>query len=100
MLLGSGHASPAVECFKRAVAYIPGRAEYWLDLGVALDAAGNRADAVDAFRKGIKDDPLDYRPYKALADLYSRLHEAKESESVVKDFLSVMPQSMVMRLAQ
>lgn len=99
ILLGSGHARQAVECFERSVADSP-QAEYWLDLGVAEDSAGSGAGAIEAFRRSIEDDPYDYRPYKALANLYKRRNELERSASVVNEFLRLMPQSMVMRLAR
>ncbi len=98
MLLGSGHATQAVECFERSVHYSPDKAEYWLDLGVAEDGAGNGAAAEQAFRRSIQDDSYDYRPYKALASLYKRTNRSEQAQSVVEDFLRLVPQSILMRL--
>ena len=98
MLLGTRHAAAAVECFERCVRENPERAEYWLDLAVAQDAAGKTAQAVQAFRQSIKDDPYDYRPYRALAKLYERLHETGQSEAVVREFEHLVPQTIGMRL--
>lgn len=100
MLLGSGHASQAVECFEHSVADNPDSAEYWLDLGVAQDGAGNHAAAIEAFRKSIRDGPYDYRPYKALANLYRRMNEAEQSRLVINEFLRRVPHSILMRLPQ
>jgi len=100
MLLGTGHAPAAVECFERCVRDNPERAEYWLDLGVAQDAAGKGSEAIQAFRQSIKDDPYDYRAYRALAKLYQRLHEPGRSEAVVKEFQRLVSQSIGMRLLQ
>lgn len=100
ILLGSGHAKQAVECFERSVHYTPDKAEYWLDLGVAEDDAGNTAAAVQALRRSIEDDSYDYRPYRALANLYRRTNQPGREQSVANEFLRLVPQSILMRLPQ
>ena len=100
MLLGSGGAQKAIECFERAVHAEPQSAEYWLDLAVAENGSGNSAAAVQAFRRSIENDPYDYRPYKALRDLYVRTNQPEQSRAVVAEFLQRVPQSIVMRLSR
>ncbi len=100
MLLGSGQALPAVSLFESAVRQVPGNAEFWLDLGVAQDAAGDTVSALGSLRKSITADPYDYRSYKALSGLYDRLHQPQEASAVTAEFLRLVPQSILMRLPQ
>ncbi len=100
MLLGSGHTHEAIECFERSVRYSPEKAEYWLDLGVAEDSAGDVIAAVQAFRRSIESDSYDYRAYRALAALYRRTNRNEQAQSVIEEFLRVVPQSILMRLPQ
>ncbi len=98
ILLGSGKTRDALECFERCVRASPKSAEFWLDLGVAEDASGNVPAAIDSFRRSIENAPYDYRPYKALASLYERANQREQNQSVVNEFLKLVPQSILMRL--
>lgn len=100
MLLGSGHAQAAVQCFRHSARNDPEKPEYWLDVGVAADNAGNASASAEALRRCIEADPYDYRPYKALSNLYKRMNQPERSQSVVSEFLQLVPQSIVMRLPQ
>lgn len=100
MLLGTGRAAMAVARFQRAADAQPGSAEYWLDLGVAQNAAGDSVSAIASLRRSITADPYDYRPYKALSDLYKGRQEPEESQAAVQEFLRRVPQSITMRLPQ
>ncbi len=100
ILLAGGQTSPAVASFESATRQAPGNAEYWLDLGVAQDAAGDPNSASQSFRKSIATGPYDYRPYKALAGLYRRLGQPEQAKTAVQDFLQLVPQSILMRLDQ
>ena len=98
MLLGAGRARAAVGYFQRAVRVSSNDNEYWLDLAVAQDAAGDTNSATASFRRSIEINPYDYRAYKGLAALYIRLGRANESQAVVNQFLTRDPESIVMRL--
>src|SRR5581483_3925687 len=100
LLLGSGHARAAVGCFQRAVTTHPESGEYWLDLGVARESAGDADAAVEAFRRSIADDPYDYRAYRALSDLYKHTNRSEQAQAVTKEFLRLVPQSILMRFPQ
>lgn len=98
MLLGAGRARTAVQWFQRAVTLQPDSAEYWLDMGVAQNAADDSASAVESFRRSIQENPYDYRPYKALADLYDSQKQVEQGQAVRNQFLNLMPQSILMRI--
>ncbi len=100
MLLGSGHTQAALECFQRAVKASPESGEYLLDLGVAENAAGDREAAIGSFRSSIGKIPYDYRPYQALAQLYTRVGKADNARLVVGEFLRLVPESLTMRLPE
>ncbi|MGH9609148.1 MAG: cytochrome c3 family protein [Bryobacteraceae bacterium] len=98
MLLGSGQVRKAVAFFDRAAKTNPASAEYWLDLGVAQNAAGDPSAAVSSLRKSIQDDPYDYRPYEALSRLYASRNQGALGKSVLGQFLKLVPQSLTIRL--
>src|SRR5229473_6757753 len=47
----------SVESYQKAVAFIPGYTEAWLDLGTAYDLDGNKAAAQEAFSRAKKTYP-------------------------------------------
>lgn len=98
MLLASGQALEAVLFFKRAAQQDPGRAERWLDLGIAQNNSGTVADAINSLRQSIALEPYDYRPYKALANVYRKTGRPQQSQAVIDEFLRLMPQSLIMRI--
>jgi tetratricopeptide (TPR) repeat protein len=98
MLLGSGHAQAAVALFRRAVQSDGQSAEYWLDLGVAEQAAGDSAAAENAMRESIRREPSDYRSYEALSGLLNKEGKKDDAKEVVREFMRLNPQSIVMRL--
>jgi predicted CXXCH cytochrome family protein len=98
MLLGTGRAGAAVERFQQATEEQPGSAEYWLDLGVAQNAAGQGALAVESFRRSIQENPYDYRPYQALSDLYKSQKQPIQSQEAIDQFLRLAPQNVSLRL--
>ncbi len=98
MLLGTGQPAAAVRYFERAVGEDAGKAEYWLDLGVAQNAAGDSVSAVKSFQKSVGLGKYDYRPYQALSNLYKGIGQRAESEAAISDYLKLMPQSITMRL--
>jgi tetratricopeptide (TPR) repeat protein len=99
MLLGTGQARKAVRLFQRATELEPGRAEYWLDLGTAESASGDLSAAITSLRRGIQSDRYDYRPYKALADMYEQLGDPAAAKKAWTEFLRLVPQSILMRVA-
>jgi tetratricopeptide (TPR) repeat protein len=98
MLLGSGHAQAAIVCFSRAVSDNDQSPEYWLDLGVAQQAAADNTAAEHSFRESIRRNPADYRPYQALAALLKKEGQEGSAAQVTQQFLQIDPQSILMRL--
>ena len=100
MLLGSGNASAAIPLFKSAIDSQPDDSEYWLDLGVAQQTAGQIQEATSSFSRCIYLSPYNYRPYKALSDLYRAAGEDAQSRETLRRFLALVPQSLTLRLPQ
>ncbi len=86
MLLGVGQARAAVGYFQQAVQVSSNDNEYWLDLAVAQDSAGDSNQAVASFRRSIEIDPYDYRAYKGLAALYTRLNRSADSQTIQNEY--------------
>lgn len=99
VLLAGGKADQAVAQLQLAVHNRPQNGEYWLDLGVAEESAGNAEDAIAAFRRMISLAPWDYRAYEALAHLYKSQGRAEQARKTEEEFLTVVPQSIPLRLA-
>jgi tetratricopeptide (TPR) repeat protein len=100
MLLGSGHAESAIEHFRRAIAADDGNPEYWLELGVAQQAAGGAAAAEISYEESIRRNRADYRAYQALAALQKQNGRTTAASQTLAKFLSVYPQSILIRLKE
>jgi hypothetical protein len=95
--LGASHNESAVQLFQSATRALPDRAEYWLDLGVAQEAAGSKNEAILALNRSIDLDTYDYRPYQALAQLYGS-KQPDLARQTLDRFLTLVPQSLTIRL--
>ncbi len=98
MLLAQSKSSEAIRYFTRSTELNPHSAEYWLDLGVAQQAANRNELAVRSFEKGIALDPFDSRPYQALAALRRAEHDPVQANAALDRYLKVVPQSILIRL--
>lgn len=99
-LLELGGAKAATKWFKQAAEVDSANVDYWLDLGVAENTAGDASTAVNAFEKAIALDRYDYRPYRALAQIYDRSGQHDRSEQLIRRYLQLVPESETMRLLQ
>jgi predicted CXXCH cytochrome family protein len=97
LLLGSGQTRAAVDRFQQAVSGEPSNCEYWLDLGVAQEAAGDNANAATSLRRSIEANPYDYRSYQALAELYTTANQPARAQSVRDEFQRLVPQNLILR---
>ncbi len=98
MLLGTNRGKQAIAFFQAATEAKPGDSEYWLDLGVAQQAAADYPSAISDFSRAIQLDAFNYRPYKALSDLYETLGRHEQSVHVIREYLTLVPQSLTLRL--
>jgi predicted CXXCH cytochrome family protein len=98
MLLGTGNAKGAISEFETATNCRAENSEYWLDLGVAQQTMGDIHGAIQSFSRSTQLAPYDYRAYKALSDLYRRIQEPAQGQGVLQQFLSLVPQSLTVRL--
>jgi tetratricopeptide (TPR) repeat protein len=99
LALGTGHSDSAIQQFQSATRAQPDRAEYWLDLGVAQQAAGRKNEAILALNRSIELDPYDYRSYQALAQLYGP-KQPDLARQTLDRFLTLVPQSLTIRLVE
>jgi tetratricopeptide (TPR) repeat protein len=97
MLLGTGNPKASVSLFEQAANCQSSSSESWLDLGVAQQTTGDIQSAISSFSHSMELAPYDYRPYKALADLYSATHQPQKSHEVLRRFVELVPQSIVIR---
>jgi Flp pilus assembly protein TadD len=100
MLLEFGKPKLAVSEFGLATHIEPANAEYYLDLAVAQDAAGDTTAALESLRHAISLDEYDFRPYLAAAKIYNRLKVPDQARRMIDRYLRLDPQSLTMRLAE
>jgi Flp pilus assembly protein TadD len=68
-LLSSGHVEDAVRSLRRALDLDPARAAAWNDLGVILEALGNRRDAISCYCRALRAQPAMQEPRRNLLAL-------------------------------
>ncbi len=100
MLLEFGRPQPAVIDFNEATRDEPAKAEYWLDLAVLQDAAGNITAALESLQRAIALDSFDYRPYLAAAKIYDRMGVPDQARRTVERYLRLDPENVTMKLAE
>jgi predicted CXXCH cytochrome family protein len=100
LLLAFGQPKLSTPDFLSATHDEPTNPEYWLDLGVSQDAAGNTTAAIEAIQHAISLDQYDYRPYLAAAKIYRRLQVPDQARRMIERYLRLDPQSLTMRLAE
>jgi Tfp pilus assembly protein PilF len=100
MLLEFGRPKLAVPEFDEATREQPGNAEYWLDLAVSQDAAGETTAALSSLQHAIGADEYDYRPYLAAAKIYDRIGVQDQARRVIQRYLKLDPENLTMRLAE
>ena len=93
MLLGSGHSQQSVPLFAAAVKCQPDNSEYWLDLGVAQQAAGQTQDAITSLTRSLTLSPYSSRPYQALSSLYKTQNHPELARQVLQQFLNLVPKA-------
>lgn len=100
MLLGSGHSQQSLTMFKAAVNCQPDNSEYWLDLGVAQQAAGDTQGAITSLTRSMNLAPYSSRSYQALSNLYRTENQPALARQVLQEFLKLVPQSLTIRLLE
>jgi predicted CXXCH cytochrome family protein len=100
LLLEFGKPALAAKQFGEATRDRPENAEYWLDLAVSQDAAGDSTAAIRSLRHAIEADEYDYRPYLTAAKLYDRMALPDQARRIVQRYLRLDPANLTMRLAE
>ncbi len=97
ILLQQGRREMAVSLYRQAIAAEPANARFVYLLGVALDAQGNRQDAISALRHSIELDRSVPDPYRKLSEIYERMGLHSLSKQTMAEYLKVMPQNIALR---
>jgi predicted Zn-dependent protease len=74
------NSEEAIEHFTRATKLDVSLAQSYLGLGIALNAAGRFADAIESLKTYVKFDPADPAGYYQLAIAYARTGNKQEAE--------------------
>jgi hypothetical protein len=95
----SGDKEQGLECFKKAVIYVPDEPIFWSNLGGAYGMTGDYQNSIDALKKGIEISPdsiqlwtnlalsyINLKDYKTAVTVLERIseQEAKENSEVIK----------------
>ena len=94
-----GVPKEAAKLFARASALEPRDARHKLNLAVALNHAGEAEQAVEALEAAISSDPGLRDAYFLLAEIHTRMGQTRKREQVLQRYLSLFPQSLVVRRA-
>lgn len=79
-LVGRGRTAEAIAQYERALAARPNFAAAWFRLGEARNECGDRAGAIDAFRRTLEVEPSHARARTAIVDAWRAMGDAQEAE--------------------
>lgn len=88
----------ALKHYQRVIDLQPDSAESWLDLGNAHDALSHFEEAEESFKHAIKLEPDNDDYYRELSGFYAQHEQPERSIEVLKDGLSVRPNSLALHL--
>jgi Flp pilus assembly protein TadD len=95
-----GHVSEALALLRRARELEPASGEYAMNLGLVLkqnaDLAGAERELKDAIQLG----PSLQRAYLELAELYRKEGKSSEAKEVLRQYLDLNPQSILVQLTE
>lgn len=92
------HEKEAAQAAATAVELEPTSVPAHFQLGIALAASGDSANAVSAYEKLVKLDPANYEAWSALSTLYSDLHESAKAKTASAKAAALEPNSRIAKV--
>jgi tetratricopeptide (TPR) repeat protein len=91
--LDKGNYAAAMEYATRATRAAPQNPDFWFLLAYAARLAGRYSTSVDAYQKGLQEQPSSIPGLSGLAQTYAKMGKADEAEALVQKVLAATPRS-------
>ena len=91
--LDKGNYAAAMEYATRATRAAPQNPDFWFLLAYAARLAGRYSTSVDAYQKGLQEQPSSMQGLSGLAQTYAKMGKADEAEALLQKVLAASPRS-------
>ncbi|HZQ68631.1 MAG TPA: tetratricopeptide repeat protein [Terriglobales bacterium] len=92
--LNKGDYATAVASAQRAAKSAPGDTNLWFLLGYSARLAGKYQISVDAYQRGLQNQPSSIQGLSGLAQTYARMGQASKAQEILKQVLAANPKSV------
>lgn len=92
-LMASGHAAQAVPIYRELVREIPDNAGLLLDLGLALDMAGDKREAIRQYQAALRLDPNSFAASLLMGTAYLSLGQARQALPALERAAKLQPEN-------
>lgn len=93
LALQKGDYASAEQSSSRAAHAAPGNTELWFLYGYSARLAGDYSTAVDAYKRGLQNEPSSIPGMSGLAQTYAKMGKADEAQALLKQVLAANPKS-------
>jgi tetratricopeptide (TPR) repeat protein len=94
LALEKGDYRAAEQAASRAAHSAPGNTELWFLLGYSSRLAGDYLTAVDAYKRGLQNQPSSIPGMSGLAQTYAKMGRPDDAQQVLKQVLAANPKSV------
>src|SRR5215469_6025883 len=91
--LNKGNYAAAMEYATRATRAAPQNPDFWFLLAYAARLAGRYSASVDAYQKGLQEQPSSMQGLSGLAQTYAKMGKADEAKALLEKVLAANPRS-------
>ena len=92
--LNQGDYAKAVDFAQRAAKSAPGDTNIWFLLGYSARLAGKYQVSVDAYQRGLQNQPNSIQGLSGLAQTYARMGQVDKAQDMLKQVLAANPKSV------
>jgi tetratricopeptide (TPR) repeat protein len=94
LALEKGDYRSAEEAAARAANSAPGNTQLWFLLGYSARLAGDYNAAVNAYKRGLQNEPSSIPGMSGLAQTYARMGQPDDAQKILKQILAANPKSV------
>jgi tetratricopeptide (TPR) repeat protein len=91
--LNSGNYAAGVEFAERAANAAPQNTDFWFMLGFAARLAGQYQKSIDAYKRGLQNQPNSVEGLSGMAQTYVRMGRTDDAKKIVMQVLAANPRS-------
>jgi tetratricopeptide (TPR) repeat protein len=91
--LDKGNYAAAMDYATRATRAAPQNPDFWFLLAYAARLAGRYSTSVDAYQKGLQEQPNSIQGLSGLAQTYAKMGKGDEAEAILQKVLAANPRS-------